>query len=303
MSPAPTARSLAEAARRSFISGMDLGLLVAGVVVGIAGCLVWVLLPNRGTRYRPPSSEDRSLVSGTSRRFARPSGGTAATWSPDRVALASGHAVEGGARLDARGRSRAPHRVVGTGRSGERSAGNTVGTSLRRDEDRGSHFPPGGSTPTCTASVVDSARATSCHRAHCIWGTGAGFAFVPEYRDGSRPFGTWKVIGAYGDAGWIGTQDPEDDVAFLVVSKNSVKGHAASIQSVVGGNRLGAAPVPGSQVTVPAYAAIRLERPITCTVRVYDDATYPAFNCNAYGIGTSGAPWLALPATGGRSSA
>jgi V8-like Glu-specific endopeptidase len=163
----------------------------------------------------------------------------------------------------------------------------------------GALFAPGSSGHTCTASVVDSAAGDLLvTAAHCIWGTGVGFTFVPEYRNGTEPFGSWKVVGAYGDGGWISAQDPEQDVAFLVVAKKVVRGRSEEIQSVVGGNRLGAAPASGSLVTVPAYAAGSHDRPFTCSARVYYDASYPAFNCSAYGMVTSGAPWLARSGRG-----
>ncbi len=44
--------TLAESARRAFVSGMDLGLIVAAVVVGVAGVVVLAVLPNR-----PPPPE------------------------------------------------------------------------------------------------------------------------------------------------------------------------------------------------------------------------------------------------------
>ena len=52
------------------------------------------------------------------------------------------------------------------------------------------------------------------------------------------------------------------------------------------------APVSGEQVTVPAYRTGHDDDPITCTTRVHYDGTSPAFNCNPYVDGTSGAPWL-----------
>ncbi|MGA3149563.1 MAG: MFS transporter [Acidimicrobiales bacterium] len=54
---------LALVARRSFISGMDLALVVAACVVGVAAVLVVVLLPNFGTEV----SEDGTTARGASR--------------------------------------------------------------------------------------------------------------------------------------------------------------------------------------------------------------------------------------------
>ena len=47
--PAPLGSELALLARRSFVSGMDLALMIATVVVAVAAVLVLVLLPNQGS--------------------------------------------------------------------------------------------------------------------------------------------------------------------------------------------------------------------------------------------------------------
>ena len=53
--PGTLGEELADAARRGFISGMDLGLIIAAVVVGVAGVVVLAVLPNR-----PDPPEDAS---------------------------------------------------------------------------------------------------------------------------------------------------------------------------------------------------------------------------------------------------
>ena len=157
----------------------------------------------------------------------------------------------------------------------------------------GALFAPGSSVHICTASVVDSrAGDLVLTAAHCISGTGAGDVFAPGYRDGVEPFGTWTVVGAYGAPGWMTQQAPQRDVAFLVVAPRQVNGHPEEIEAVTGANQLGTAPVSGERVTVPAYAVGSDDDPRTCTARVYFHLTYPAFNCNPYVDGTSGAPWL-----------
>ena len=45
--PGPAGAALADAARRSFVSGMDLGLLIASIVVAAAACVVLLALPQR----------------------------------------------------------------------------------------------------------------------------------------------------------------------------------------------------------------------------------------------------------------
>ncbi len=48
--PGGSGAALADAARRGFVSGMDLGFTVAAAVVGLAGVIVLVALPNRATK-------------------------------------------------------------------------------------------------------------------------------------------------------------------------------------------------------------------------------------------------------------
>jgi hypothetical protein len=45
--PGGTGQALATAATQGFISGMDIGLIIAAVIVGVAGLVVLALLPNR----------------------------------------------------------------------------------------------------------------------------------------------------------------------------------------------------------------------------------------------------------------
>jgi len=156
-------------------------------------------------------------------------------------------------------------------------------------------FPPGSRVHTCTASVVQSnAGNLLITAAHCISGTATGYVFVPGYHDGIEPLGSWTVVGAYGAPGWLARRSQRDDFAFLVVAPHRVNGHPQQIEGVTGAYELGTAPRPGARVTVPAYAIGSDDVPLTCTVRVYYDRTFPAFNCNPYVDGTSGAPWVEL---------
>jgi len=157
----------------------------------------------------------------------------------------------------------------------------------------GALFPPGSSVHTCTASVVDStAGDLLITAAHCVSGTARGYTFAPGYHAGIEPFGSWTVVGAYGAAEWLAGQAAQSDFAFLAVAPHQVNGRPEQIQEVTGGNQFGTAPASGDQVTVPAYALGSNDDPVTCTTRVYYAGAYPAFNCDPYADGTSGAPWL-----------
>ena len=154
-------------------------------------------------------------------------------------------------------------------------------------------FPPGSPVHTCTASVVDSSAGNLLiTAAHCLAGTAYGYTFAPGYYRGVEPFGSWTAVASYGAPEWLASQAPQSDFAFLVVAPHQVNGHAQQIEDVTGGNQLGTAPVTGDEVAVPAYAFGSDDEPVTCTIHVYYDAAYPAFNCNPYPGGTSGSPWL-----------
>lgn len=157
----------------------------------------------------------------------------------------------------------------------------------------GALFPPDSAFHLCTASVIASPRGdVILTAAHCIDGSGAGDVFIPGYRNGLAPLGTWTVVSSYAPEGWLTKRSPRDDYAFAVVAPQRRDGHIEQIQSVTGANRLGSVPQRGEEITVPAYPAGSGGSPITCTTRTYAFGSFPAFNCTPYVGGTSGAPWL-----------
>ena len=155
----------------------------------------------------------------------------------------------------------------------------------------GALFPPGSTTHTCTASVVDSRAGDLLITAtHCLVGGARGYTFAPGYHDGAEPYGSWTVTGAY--AAPESRQSPRLDFTFLAVAPHRRNGRPEQIQAVTGGNHLGTAPAPGTRVTVPAYPLGHDDRPLTCSARVRYEGAYPAFDCTPYVDGTSGSPWL-----------
>jgi V8-like Glu-specific endopeptidase len=148
-------------------------------------------------------------------------------------------------------------------------------------------------THFCTASVVSSPHGdVLITAAHCIDGGARGWSFAPGFHGGHAPFGRWRVTGAYLDAQWIAKQNPRRDYAFLTVAPKRIKGKWTPIQKLTGADKLGTVPTKGIEVTVPAYPHGTNNDPIECTAKVYFDGVFPAFNCNPYVDGTSGAPWL-----------
>jgi V8-like Glu-specific endopeptidase len=151
----------------------------------------------------------------------------------------------------------------------------------------------------CTASVVHSPRHDlAITAAHCVAGTGIGYEFAPGYVDGRLPYGLWTVTAVYVNRAWTTAQDPQHDYAFLRLAPHRVGGRVVHIEDLTGANVLGAAPAPGTLVTVDAYAAGSNDKPLACTVPAYEHDGYPAFDCDGFVGGTSGGPWLALTASG-----
>jgi V8-like Glu-specific endopeptidase len=149
----------------------------------------------------------------------------------------------------------------------------------------GSHF--------CTASVVSSpAGNLLITAAHCLLGRSLSPAgsvvFAPGYHNGKFPHGTWTVTKEYVDAAWSKTQDPDDDVAFLVAG-----GRSTPIQRVTGAETL--------QIDEPAQVVRAIgypdqtSGPIACTApaRDFDHGQEMVFDCADYTDGTSGGPFLA----------
>jgi len=90
----------------------------------------------------------------------------------------------------------------------------------------------------CTASVVDSPRGDLViTAAHCVSGKRPGqIAFVPGYHDGDEPYGVWFVTQVVVDTQWRRSQNPEHDVAFLVLQRHD---GTTGVQKLTGGERLG----------------------------------------------------------------
>lgn len=155
----------------------------------------------------------------------------------------------------------------------------------------GSHF--------CTASVVNSpVKDLVITAAHCLQGKQPGqVAFVPQYHRHHQPYGSWTVTRVFVDAAWANSQNPNDDVAFLVVSQ---PGSPKPVQELTSGENLATGWKAAQLVTVIGYPDGR-QRPITCTARTRPFGTRQMeFDCGGYTDGTSGGPFLANlhPATG-----
>jgi V8-like Glu-specific endopeptidase len=148
----------------------------------------------------------------------------------------------------------------------------------------GTHF--------CTASVIHSPNENLLiTAAHCVWQRSASsMVFAPGYHAGAFPHGLWIVRKIFVSTAWAMSQNPNDDVAFLVVGQAGTK-----IEGHTGAETLGIDEPTGQIATVIGYPDTA-GRPITCTARAY--GLRPAyrqlvFRCDDYTDGTSGGPFLA----------
>ena len=135
--------------------------------------------------------------------------------------------------------------------------------------------------------------------AHCMASYAASpeqVTFVPGYHDGKAPYGVWTTARVIVDKAWASAGDPDDDVAFLIVSGPA---SGTRIEDVTGAEQLGIDQSTGV-VRVIGYPNSQ-ERPITCQNQTTKfSARQLQFDCGGFTNGTSGGPFLTdvSPATG-----
>ncbi|WP_316526290.1 trypsin-like serine peptidase [Kitasatospora brasiliensis] len=156
----------------------------------------------------------------------------------------------------------------------------TVGALFSGSVGAGNHF--------CTASVLHSAAGNLLlTAAHCLSSTD-GVTFAPGYRDGSAPYGTWRVTAIHTTAGWSQKGDADEDFAILETAPNGGR----NVEDVVGGNKLGAGEPFGATVRLYGYPADS-EAPLLCTDTTGRESDYQrVVQCPSYPSGTSGGPWI-----------
>jgi V8-like Glu-specific endopeptidase len=154
-------------------------------------------------------------------------------------------------------------------------------------------FTTGTQAHFCTASVVDSFTFDLVlTAAHCVYGSGyaTNIAYVPEWHKGVSPYGSWAVQTITVAGGWVHSQNPNLDFAFLTVAPPP--GTQRPIQFVTGGLRLGVNVGYAHPVYVIGYNDTD-DQPIGCATTSFKFETdQMKFYCNAYWDGTSGGPWI-----------
>jgi V8-like Glu-specific endopeptidase len=155
-------------------------------------------------------------------------------------------------------------------------------------------FTTGTQAHFCTASVVDSFTFDLVlTAAHCVYDSGyaANVAYVPEWHKGVSPYGSWAVQTITVAEGWVHSQNPNLDFAFLTVTPPP--GTQWPIQFVTGGLRLGINVGYAHPIYVIGYNNTD-DRPIGCATKSFKfEADQMKFYCNSFWDGTSGGPWIA----------
>jgi len=151
----------------------------------------------------------------------------------------------------------------------------------------------------CTATVVHSPnRNLVITAAHCLASASLQrVTFVPGYHDRKAPFGVWMTARVVEDHAWMSSADPDDDVAFLVVTRQS---DGTRVEDVTGAEQLLTSQPRTDVVQVIGYPNAG-ERPVTCQNHASAiSATQLRFDCGGFPDGTSGGPFLAdvSPTTG-----
>ncbi|MFI6844845.1 S1 family peptidase [Kitasatospora sp. NBC_00085] len=156
----------------------------------------------------------------------------------------------------------------------------TVGALFSGEVAAGDHF--------CTASVLHSPTGNLLlTAAHCLNST-AGVTFAPGYRNGTAPYGTWRVTAIHTTTGWSRNGDQDEDFAIL----ETAAAGGRRIEDVVGANSLGADEPFDATVRLYGYAS-GSETPLLCTNTTGRRSSYQrVIDCADYPGGTSGGPWI-----------
>jgi V8-like Glu-specific endopeptidase len=154
-------------------------------------------------------------------------------------------------------------------------------------------FTTGSQAHFCTASVVDSATLNLVlTAAHCVYGSGyaTNIAYVPEWHNGISPYGEWPVRSITVAKGWMQSQDPSLDFAFLAVAPPTIPGRP--IQLVTGGLQLGINVGYAHDIYVIGLNDTD-SQPLGCATKSFEfEPGQMEFYCNSYWDGTSGGPWI-----------
>jgi hypothetical protein len=161
-------------------------------------------------------------------------------------------------------------------------------------------FTLNGFNYVCSGTAVNSSnRSVVWTAGHCVnEGPGAfatNWAFVPAYRDGSRPFGTWTARALITSSAWAGQGNISYDVAGAVMNTNG----GSALTDVVGGRGIAFNYNRNQYYTsfgYPAAPPFTGQRLWVCEsqLQTSDPTTSPqtmGIGCNMTG-GSSGGGWI-----------
>ncbi|EFY95781.1 peptidase S1 domain protein [Metarhizium robertsii] len=145
----------------------------------------------------------------------------------------------------------------------------------------------------CTGAVVASKPGNMIiTAAHCMRGDGKHLRFAPGYHDGSTPYGTYPVTGAYIHNEWNKTFSINHDYAILTLGNATINGRSVTVQKMTGGNKIDFSPSYKNVVKVFGYN-LNEEKPMRCTTSTYRAGEGQlGFNCGPFRAGTSGSVFM-----------
>lgn len=157
--------------------------------------------------------------------------------------------------------------------------------------------PANGGNYVCSAATVNSGKKKLVQTAgHCVHGGAGGqwmtnWVFVPRYRNGARPYGTWYAYQLTARTAWLNSSSYNEDMGIVIMQTNG----GNSIVNVVGGNGLRWNWGYSVYMTVLGYPAAP---PFTGELQYFCQGTTSnphgqevRIGCNMTG-GSSGGPWL-----------
>ncbi|WP_223165414.1 trypsin-like serine peptidase [Lentzea indica] len=171
-----------------------------------------------------------------------------------------------------------------------------IGIMLNESQTVGKVFftnPANGLNYVCSGATVNSGKKRLVSTAgHCVHGGAGGqwmqnWVFVPRYRNGARPFGTWSAYQLTARTAWTNSSSSDEDMGMVIMS--------GLIVNSVGGNGLRWNWGYSVAVTILGYPA---GAPFTGELQYFCQGT--TWNghgqqvrawCNMTG-GSSGGPWL-----------
>ncbi|GAA2457050.1 peptidase [Actinomadura vinacea] len=154
-----------------------------------------------------------------------------------------------------------------------------------------------GRSASCSGDAVSSAnKSTVITAGHCVKMDGAwhtNWVFVPGYKNGARPHGTWTAAKTFATPQWTANEDLSYDVGAAVV--NSLGGR--KLVDVVGGQGIAFNQPRGQNMYsfgYPAAAPYDGSKLVYCSGPVINDPLLSdgiGLGCNMTG-GSSGGPWF-----------